>query len=403
MKPPDFTDGGFPVLHKGTIRAGGKLVFDRNGKAHTSQEYADSRPNSLVDSNFVVVTLRNLVRSGETLGYMARVRGSNKYLLAQGAYGIRLKEDRVHPGYLTHLSNTPIFRRMIKRVTVGSTQVHVRNKEFLSLEIPLPPLSEQKRIAGILDKADAIRRKRQQAIGLTEQFLRATFLDMFGDPVINPKGWPIRTLADVVAEGTSVSYGIVQCGPPVNDGVPYIKTSEMSDEILPPLEKFSRTAPEIAAKFQRSAVRTGDLVFANRATIGAVVMVPEYLDGANLTQGTSRISPGPDVMGDYLLWLIRSQRMQAWFDKWAKGATFREITMTQLRLAPVPVPDMKLQKRFGKIAAQFGHTLDELQRAIDEGDNLFNSLVQRAFSGDITMSESQVSDDRYLKIFRPNR
>jgi type I restriction enzyme S subunit len=67
----------------------------------------------------------------------------------------------------------------------------------------LPPLSEQKRIAGILDKADAIRRKRQQAIGLTEQFLRSTFLDMFGDPVTNPKNWPVEVAEKVAVDDRS--------------------------------------------------------------------------------------------------------------------------------------------------------------------------------------------------------
>jgi type I restriction enzyme S subunit len=65
----------------------------------------------------------------------------------------------------------------------------VSMKIFWEHEIPLPPLEEQKRIVTILDKADAIRQKRQQAIALADDFLRSVFLDMFGDPVTNPKGW----------------------------------------------------------------------------------------------------------------------------------------------------------------------------------------------------------------------
>ena len=65
------------------------------------------------------------------------------------------------------------------------------------MEIPLPPLEEQKRIAAILDKADALRRKRQQAIDLTDRLLRSIFLDMFGDPVTNPKGWEVEPLEHI--------------------------------------------------------------------------------------------------------------------------------------------------------------------------------------------------------------
>lgn len=75
---------------------------------------------------------------------------------------------------------------------------------FEGFEIPLPPLPEQKRIAAILDKADAIRRKRQQAIQLADDFLRAVFLDMFGDPVTNPKGWPLKRFGEI---GTWASGG----------------------------------------------------------------------------------------------------------------------------------------------------------------------------------------------------
>jgi type I restriction enzyme S subunit len=86
-----------------------------------------------------------------------------------------------------------------------STTVAIINKSnFEALKIPLPPLAEQKRIAAILDKADAIRRKRQQAIQLADEFLRSVFLDMFGDPVTNPKGFPVGTIRELVG---SVNYG----------------------------------------------------------------------------------------------------------------------------------------------------------------------------------------------------
>lgn len=88
----------------------------------------------------------------------------------------------------------------------GATFKEVNKKIVESFKIPLPPLEEQKRIAAILDKADAIRRKRQQAIDLADQFLRSVFLDMFGDPVTNPKGFPFGTVRDLICEakyGTS--------------------------------------------------------------------------------------------------------------------------------------------------------------------------------------------------------
>ena len=95
-----------------------------------------------------------------------------------------------------------------------STTIAIINKsKFSEIEIPLPPLAEQKRIAAILDKADTIRRKRQAAIKLVEDFLRATFLDMFGDPVTNPKGWMVEPLGDHCEEmryGSSVKCSAIK-------------------------------------------------------------------------------------------------------------------------------------------------------------------------------------------------
>lgn len=383
LKPDDFTDEGFPILHKGTIRSSGRLVFDRNRKSHTSSEYASRKPNSIVSSKHAVVTLRDLVPTGPTIGMIATIPDGSEYLLAQGAYGLELDTTKIHPRFLVHLSNARPYRSEIKKVMVGSTQVHVRGTEFQKLKIPLPTLSEQKRIADILDKADAIRRKRQQAIEFVRESVQASYDELFGQPLANPKGWPLKRLEEVVADGTSVSYGIVQCGEHVEDGVPYIRTSQMSDESLPALEEFDRTHPSIAAKYKRSTCRTGDLVFANRATIGAVVKLPEYLDGANLTQGTTRISPGKEVTSDYLLWTIRSNQIQFWFDRWAKGATFREITMGKLRETPIPVPPSDLQDEFDRRLQLIETTGGRLEYALRESTQLFNSLVQRAFKGEL--------------------
>ncbi len=80
------------------------------------------------------------------------------------------------------------------RKSLGANIKNIRKSELEQFKLPLPSLEEQKRIAAILDKADSLRRKRQQALQLADDFLRATFLDLFGDPVTNPKGWPVKPL-----------------------------------------------------------------------------------------------------------------------------------------------------------------------------------------------------------------
>lgn len=109
-----------------------------------------------------------------------------------------LNEDVLYLDYFRRFLQTSFFKTQLQKLITGSAQLNFGPSHIKQMVVPLPPLPEQKRIAAILDKADAIRRKRQQAIQLADDFLRAVFLDMFGDPVTNPKGWEVKQLGDVL-------------------------------------------------------------------------------------------------------------------------------------------------------------------------------------------------------------
>lgn len=116
--------------------------------------------------------------------------------------GIRPDPSKISASYLYHFLSSPKFRNWT-RSSSGANIKNIRVSELADFAVPLPPLSEQKCIATILDKADAIRRKRQQAIQLADEFLRAVFLDMFGDLVLNPKNWDSYKLGDLIVNGPS--------------------------------------------------------------------------------------------------------------------------------------------------------------------------------------------------------
>jgi type I restriction enzyme S subunit len=104
------------------------------------------------------------------------------------------------------------------------------------------------------------------------------------------------------------------------------------------LDGLLRTSDRVAASYTRSRVETDDIVCAIRATVGKVLPVPSELNGANLTQGTARIAPEPEMNPGFLLWALRGHATQRQFGLSVKGTTFREITLAQLRLLLVPVP-----------------------------------------------------------------
>ena len=268
----------------------------------------------------------------------------------------------------------------LQKTATGATIPHISKNALITLPVPVPPLAEQEQIVKLLDEADELRKLRSQADRRTADLIPALFHEMFGYPAINLNQWPVRRLEEVVAPGKIVTYGIVQAGPNVPNGIPYIRTGDLKDGVIK-IDGLLRTSPEIAAGYRRSEVSVGDIVMSIRATVGTTALVPSNLDGANLTQGTARISPGPDVIGDYLLWFIRAPQTQSWIQAQVKGATFREITLGNLRQLPVLLPPLPMQKEFAQRVTEIRALETAQATSRTRVDALFQSMLHRAFNG----------------------
>lgn len=158
---------------------------------------------------------------------------------------------KVDGRYLFHMIWSPQFRRTAEHNMTGTAgQQRVPTDFFERFKIPLPPLPEQRRIAAILDKADTMRRKRQQAIRLTKAFLRSAFLDMFGDPVKNDHKLPVREMIQIVDCKRPISYGILKPGPHLGGGIPYVRVLDIQNGTVL-VNQLRRTSPEIADQYRR--------------------------------------------------------------------------------------------------------------------------------------------------------
>ena len=275
-----------------------------------------------------------------------------------------------------------LLKSQLITMAPATTVAIVSKSKFEKLEIPVPPIAEQKRIAEILDRTQSIISKRKEAIAKLDTLTQSIFLEMFGDLGTNLSKWEILQLQEVVKRGTIVTYGIVQAGEEFPNGIPYIRTGDITNGQIDK-SGLRHTNPQIAAKFERSRVKTDDIVMSIRATVGTTAIVPPELDGANLTQGTAKIAPGDSVDRLYLLNYLRTSKTQHWISQQVKGATFREITLTRLRELPVAIPPLPLQKEFAqrveaveKLKATHRASLSELQA-------LFASLQHRAFRGEL--------------------
>jgi type I restriction enzyme S subunit len=146
LAPDDFVESGFPILHKGAIKPNGEVALDVKKKTFATPEYATANRRCQIDRRYLAVTLRDLVPTGPSIGLIANLQDGpfDGYLLAQGAYGFLVDSRKVTPEYLVFLSNMPSFRHVLRKYTVGSTQIHIRTPVYLDIPIPIPPLSIQR-------------------------------------------------------------------------------------------------------------------------------------------------------------------------------------------------------------------------------------------------------------------
>ncbi len=240
------------------------------------------------------------------------------------------------------------------------TQANLNTSIVKRALLLLPPRAEQQGIVKIIASVDDAVERTRAVIDQTRKLKTAMLQDLLTNGLPGrhkqrktvkhfgtiPKVWTVRQLGDLVPAHHKITYGIVQAGPHIEDGVPYIRVSDMQGRQLT-LDGMLRTSAEIASAYRRSEVSPGDIVFALRGDIGCVLPVPPELDGANLTQGTARISPGPDIDGQYLLWAIRSEKVVDLMLRYAKGSTFKEISLDALAKLKVPVPEADEQEAIG--------------------------------------------------------
>lgn len=265
--------------------------------------------------------------------------------------------------------------------------------------IDLPPLPEQKKIAAILSSVDNAIRATQAVIDQTRRVKEGLLHDLLtrgigpdGKPHTRfkqteigqiPEGWEVARLEDLCRE--KITYGIVQCGPHIEGGIPYIRVSDMEQRDLD-VHTMLRTSQNIAAKFGRSRVETGDIVYALRGTIGEARIVPPSAAGANLTQGTARLSPSNRVLGRYLLWALRSPNAHRQAQLEAKGSTFKEITLDRLRRIQVPVPIPSEQAEIAERIDSLDLAERDTQRAFAAKQQLKSALLSDLLTGRVRVT-----------------
>ncbi len=295
---------------------------------------------------------------------------------------LRAQDEKVDPRYLYNWVSSGATQHRARLCARQTTNIaNLDRGRFLGLKIPLPPLPEQRRIAAILDIADAVRRKRQQTLDLADQFLRSTFLDMFGDPVTNPKRWPVVRLSDLVAgpvrNGLSPSRSGTHAGEVLTLSAitgsqfePEARKTALFD-VEPPPEKMVDGRDFLVCRGNGNIDLVGKAAFPPESMPG--VLFPDTMIGFRLDMDR--------VAKAYLQMVWKSGAVRGQIVAKARTTSgIHKVNQQTLKSTTFPLPPIGEQLRFAELADR----VRELQVLINTGlgSALLGSLTQRAFRGD---------------------
>lgn len=288
--------------------------------------------------------------------------------------------DAIEQRFLLHHLRRPASVAEAARLASGANLPRISPATLLTTRLPLPPIEEQRRIAAVLDTAQRTADQADAVPDLTRAAIAAHLANLASS--IDAAAWPSQPLGEIVDPQRRITRGIDQPGPDIPDGVPYIKTTDFARRRLR-RELLARSSTSIEQRFPRSRVRAGDLVMCIRATVGPVLRVTSDLAGANLSRGTALIAPGPDIDSRFLLATLEAPAFQARVRERLRGATFLQLPLGELASIRVSVPPIEVQRSFAAIAEHLDAQLAMTERRATRLTQLFASLQDRAFRGDL--------------------
>jgi type I restriction enzyme, S subunit len=309
-------------------------------------------------------------------------------------YPLRPRVGVLDRRYLAHLLRRDHFLVFAEKHSSRTNIPKINREALLAYEFRLPSLAEQRRVADILDKVDAVRRKRKEAIALTEELLRSAFLEMFGDPVTNPKGWPARTIGeilDIATGGTPSRSNSSNFG----GGIPWVKTTEVRDSVIMTTEE-SISEQGLRGSNCRVFPKKTILVamYGQGSTRGRTAMLGIE---ATTNQACAAILPSPKVAPIYL-WTFLRMSYERLRDL-GRGGNQPNLNLSMVRSFPMPLPPTETQGRFVKVGRQIGDLRAAQERYRTEAEALFSSLVHRAFRGEHGSDARKKSGQTHLDLF----
>jgi type I restriction enzyme, S subunit len=377
-----FKDKGVKLLNGGNINKG-KLNLSST-KLYLSEEEAYGKYNHfLADEGDLIFACSGVVVDN----FHNKITFVKKehLPLCMNTSTMRFKvldESIIDIVYVKYYLQTRLFSGQLRRLITGSAQLNFGPSHIKKIKIPLPSLSEQKRIAGILDAADSYRQKTKALIAKYDALTQSLFLDMFGDPITNPLGWDMFTNDDI-------NIKIVDCPhstPKYVDSIsnyPCIRTSEIKNGSIEWKSMKYLNKENHIERIARLEPLEDDLIFGREGLVGEIALIPKNIS-ISLGQRVMLFRVNKKIILPLFYHaLIMSNGIQQKIKSKTIGATVKRINIKDVKLIELPVPPLTLQNQFADRVAVIEKQKALAQDSLVQAEDLFNSLLQKAFKGEL--------------------
>lgn len=286
------------------------------------------------------------------------------------AFGLCTDKAKLFPKYLYYFCVNFDFECLNTTVTIPS----LTKSNLLNIEIPLPPLDEQRRIAAVLDKVSNLITKRREQLDKLDELVKARFVEMFGNC-----NYPRQPLISLIKEGTGLSYGIVQPGDDGTGDLGVIRPVDMVDGNIS-IDSIKHIDRAIGDSFKKTELTGDELLITVRGTTGITALTDVRFKGMNVTRGIavirynrSKINPA------YLNAYLNTAESQNYIQEHTRGATLQQINLSDLRIQEILLPPMYLQEHFSDYATLINKSKLTIQQSLDKMETLKKALMQEYF------------------------
>ena len=366
---PEYVENGVPFLSVKDI-SGGKICFD-DCKYISEEEYnglsQGAKPQvgdmlfcrvGTIGKPIIIPEGTPLFGSFVSLGYL-RNRNANKCNLE----------------YLRYWMYSKAFERQVYANVKGASQVNLNTGWLSKFEVALPDIVVQEDIVKKLDKCASVINKRKQELEELDNLIKSQFVEMFGDPVINPFGWEQVTLKEVAVG--KLSYGSGASATEYDGKCRYIRITDITDS--GELNNDVKSPDKYDEKY---LLQEGDILFARSgATVGKTFRYSEEKHGKGLYAGyLIRLIPNKEkVIPDYVFYYTKTEYYASFVKKAQRAVAQPNINAQEYGDLTICVPPISLQKEFMEFVEQVTKLKFEVQKSLDETQTLMDSLMQQYF------------------------